>query len=76
MPLRDARGFLRVRLIHHQARVRQPTRSVAAFDRCIDARAAAKIVAGEDESFQNTDRANTLARAPMFSRTFPFPHKA
>ena len=37
---------------------------------------AAKIVASEDESFQNGKRADRLATTPMLSPDFPFPRKA
>lgn len=61
---RDVRGFFGVGLIHHHARMRQQTRRVAALHGTIDACAAAEVVASEDESFQNTNRAGTLARDP------------
>ena len=64
MARRDARGCFGVRLVDHEARLREDAVFVAAFDGFVDAGAAAEVVAGEDESFQNTDRAGTLARKP------------
>ena len=64
MPLRDACGLGGVRLVHHEAGLREDARFVIALNGFVDAGAAAKVVAGEDESFQNTDRAGTFAREP------------
>ena len=62
MSVCDACGFLGVRLVHHHARLRENACFVAAFDRFVDAGASAKVIAGEDEGFQNRGRAGTLAR--------------
>ena len=55
MAVRDACGFLGVRLVHHEAGLREDARFVAAFDGFVDAGAAAEIVAGEDQGFQGAD---------------------
>ena len=73
MALRDACGFGGVRLVHHETGLREDARFVAALDGVVDAGAAAKVVAGEDESFQNTDRAGTLARHPDVFAILPDP---
>ena len=62
MAARDACGFPGVRLVHHEAGLCEHARFVAALYGFIDAGAATKVVAGEDESFQNADHAGTLAR--------------
>ena len=69
MPVRGVRGFVGVGLVHHEAGLREDACFVATLDGFIDAGAAAKVVAGEDEGFQNADRAGTLARdADVFAR--------
>lgn len=71
MAARDAGGFLGVRLVHHEARLREDACGVAAFDGFVDAGAAAKIVAGEDESFVFNHLPALMGTNEEFGRNFP-----
>lgn len=68
MPPGDACGFAGCGLIDHEARLREEAGLAGALDRFIDLRAAAKIVGGEDELFQNAGRNGILRRPTMTTR--------
>src|SRR5436190_601158 len=57
----DLRGCGGVRLIDHEAGLRERTRGVVALNGRIHRGAMAEVVAGEDESFQNVGRAGMVA---------------
>jgi len=52
----EASGFFSMRLIHHQTCLRQKASLVLKDNRFVDSRTAAKIVASEDQGFQNVRR--------------------
>lgn len=66
MPSGDACRFLGRGLIDHETRLREEAGLAGALDRFIDLRAAAKIVGGEDELFQNAGR-NGILRSPTMT---------
>ena len=60
MPAGDLRGGGGVRLGNHEARVRERTGGVVTLDGGVDFGAAAKVIAREDQGFQNAGHADML----------------
>ena len=71
MPLGDARRFIGSGLIDNETRLREEASLAGALNRFIDLRAAAEIVGGEDELFQNAGRAGILRSPQMTTRLIP-----
>jgi len=72
MARRDADSFRHGRFIDHEAGLRQEPGALRALNGGIDFRAAAEVVGGEDELFQNAGGARILRVASMPARPIRF----